>query len=69
MENITLEQLFQLMNVRRSRRLAMVFSTNLTMRELKARYTERIASRLLDSGLCRVVPLKGADVRLTKQHG
>ena len=69
MENITLEQLFQLINVRRSRRLPMVISTNLTIGDLKARYTERIASRLLDSGLCRAVPLKGADIRLTKPRG
>lgn len=68
MENITLEQLFHLISVRRSRRLPMVISTNLTMKELKARYSERIASRLLDSTLCRVVPLKGEDVRLARQR-
>lgn len=67
MENVTLEQLFQLINVRRSRRLPIVISTNLTMRELKARYSERISSRLLDSGLCRVLPVKGQDVRLTRK--
>lgn len=69
MENITLEQLFHLINVRRSRRLPMVISTNLTMKDLKARYSERIASRLLDSGLCRVIQIRGADIRLTRQRG
>ena len=68
LENITLEQLFHLISVRRSRRLPVVISTNLTMKELKARYSERIASRLLDSGLCRVVPIKGEDVRLIRQR-
>ena len=47
----------------------MVISTNLTMKDLKARYSERIASRLLDSGLCRVIQIRGADIRLTKQRG
>ena len=69
MENITLEQLFHLINVRRSRRLPMVISTNLTMKDLKARYSERIASRLLDSGLCRVIQIRGADIRLARQRG
>ena len=64
LENVTLEQLFHLINVRRSRRLPIVISTNLTMKELKARYSERIASRLLDAALCRVIPLKGQDIRL-----
>ena len=67
MENITLEQLFQLVNVRRSRNLAMVFSTNLNTEEIKARYTERLASRLFDRSLCRMIRLAGEDVRRTKR--
>ena len=63
MENITLEQLFQLINARRSRGLAMVFSTNLNTGEVKHRYNERIASRLFDHTLCQVVELLGKDVR------
>ena len=67
MENVTLEQLFHLISVRRSRSLPMVFSTNLTMSELKKRYSERISSRLLDATLCRVIPLKGRDIRLIRR--
>ena len=63
MENITIEQLFQLINVRRSRGLAMVFSTNLNTEEIRNRYTERLASRLFDHTLCKVVWLTGQDVR------
>ena len=63
MENITIEQLFQLVNTRRSRGLAMVFSTNLNTEEIKHRYNERLASRLFDRSLCQVVRLLGQDVR------
>ena len=67
MENVTLEQLYHLVNTRRQRGLAMVVSTNLSMAELKARYTERISSRLLDVNCCRVIRLMGRDVRLIKR--
>ena len=63
MENITIEQLFQLVNTRRSRGLPMVFSTNLNTEEIKQRYNERLASRLFDKTLCQVVRLLGEDVR------
>ena len=63
MENITLEQLFYLVNLRRSRGLAMVFSTNLNTEEIKTRYNERLASRLFDRALCHVVRLRGEDIR------
>ena len=63
MENLTIEQLFQLVNVRRSRGLAMVFSTNLDTGEVSRRYNERLASRLFDRSLCQVVRLYGQDVR------
>ena len=63
MENITIEQLFQLVNTRRSRGQAMVFSTNLNTEEIKRRYNERLASRLFDRSLCKVVRLLGQDVR------
>ena len=67
MENITLEQLFNLINSRRSRGLPMVISTNLTMNEIKKRYSERISSRLLDVACCRLVMLSGQDVRLLRR--
>ncbi len=67
MENITIEQLFQLVNVRRSRELPMVFSTNLDTEEIRQRYTERLASRLFDRTLCQVIRVVGEDIR-QKSH-
>ena len=63
MENITIEQLFQLINARRSQGRSMVFSTNLNTQELKNRYTERIYSRLLDKTKCTAILLSGQDIR------
>lgn len=63
MENVTVEQIYNLLNERLRRGLATVISTNLNMAEIKARYTERVASRLLDAGRCRAVRLSGQDVR------
>ena len=63
MQNVTIEQLFNLINERQARRLSTVISTNLSIKELRTRYTERIASRLTDSRNCLVVTLEGQDVR------
>ncbi len=63
-ENITVEQLFALIDHRLSHGLHTVISTNLSLTELKARYTERIMSRLLDQRLCRTLAFMGKDVRL-----
>ena len=67
MENVTIEQLFQLINARRSRGLSMVFSTNLNTEEIRTRYNERLASRLTDRSLCRVIRLLGQDIRQTQR--
>ena len=40
-----------------------MISTNLDIPELKERYTERIASRLMDSTRWRKLTLSGEDVR------
>ena len=63
MQNVTIEQLFNLINERQRRDLSTVISTNLTQEELKARYTERIASRLTDRRRCLYLPLRGRDIR------
>ena len=42
-------QLFEIINMRNNRSLATLISTNLSMRELSDRYTERIMSRRLQS--------------------
>jgi DNA replication protein DnaC len=65
MENITVTQLFNLLNERQNQKRHTVISTNLTIPELKARYTERIASRLLDESRCKLVKFIGDDVRPT----
>lgn len=62
-ENITVEQLFALVDTRLSRGLNTVISTNLSPVEVHSRYTERIASRLFDKRACQALRLLGADVR------
>ena len=63
MQNVTVEQLFNLLNERQNRGLSTVISTNLTMPELQIRYTERIASRLRDRNYWKVITLEGKDIR------
>lgn len=63
LQNITIEQLFNLLNERQLRRRHTVISTNLTVDELKERYTERISSRLLDASSWRKLQFVGSDVR------
>lgn len=63
MQNITVEQLFYLINERQTRGLSTVLSTNLTLKELRERYTERVASRLNDPQNCEVIILEGNDLR------
>ena len=62
-QNVTVEQLFQLINTRQNRKLATVLSSNLSLEELRARYTERVISRLNASAASLVIPLVGRDVR------
>lgn len=64
LENITVEYLFILLNERRSSGLPTLIATNLTPRELQARYTERIFSRLVDRSQTEVLRFAGSDVRL-----
>lgn len=63
MQNVTVEQLFNLLNERQNRNLSTVISTNLDMANFRERYTERIASRLMDSRHCKVMNLLGRDIR------
>ena len=64
LENITIEYLFTLLNERRAGRLATLIATNLSLRELQARYTERILSRLVDRSQTEVLRFIGSDLRL-----
>ena len=64
-KNITIEQLFTLLNERALGDRHTVISTNLELDELTERYTERVCSRLLDHQNTRVFNFVGTDVRLT----
>ena len=66
LENITVEYLLTLLNERRSGRLPTLIATNLTPRELQARYTERIFSRMVDRSDTELLHFIGQDVRLTR---
>ena len=63
MQNVTIEQLFNLLNERQNSGLSTVISTNLDLAKLRERYTERIASRITDTRRCMVMTLKGKDIR------
>lgn len=63
MQNVTVEQLFNLLNERQNKGLSTVISTNLNLVEFRDRYTERIASRLTDTRYCMVLTLTGKDIR------
>ncbi|MBQ8654333.1 MAG: ATP-binding protein [Clostridia bacterium] len=62
MENITIVQWFNLINERQTRGKATVVTTNLMENELRERYTERVASRLLNNE-AMVLHFIGEDVR------
>lgn len=66
MENITIPQWFNLINERQLRGRGTVISTNLMEDELRRRYTERIASRLMNNAQCRLIQFAGEDIRRSK---
>jgi len=63
MRNITVEYLFTLLNERAAAKRHTVVATNLTPAQIKERYGERVASRLLDRTSTAPVQLKGKDLR------
>lgn len=65
-ENITVEQFYNLFNSRLTRGLYTAVSTNLTRDEMKQRYTERLLSRLLDTRSGLAIAFQGRDIRLLK---
>ena len=67
MENITIPQWYNLLNERQTRGRSTVISTNLMEEDLRRRYTERIASRLLDPRQCKLIQFIGDDVRRRPQ--
>jgi len=63
MQNITITQLFNLLNERLIRGKGFIISTNLSPRDLRDKYTERITSRLLDKTRVEVFEMRGQDIR------
>lgn len=66
MQNITIEQIYNLFNERFSRNLPTVITTNLTLQDIKARYNERLFSRFSDRQLCQILPMIGKDIRSSR---
>ena len=64
MENITITQLFNLINERQRLNLGTVFSTNLPDNEIRRIYNERIYTRLMDRQHCEFLTFLGKDIRL-----
>lgn len=62
--NFVASELFQCINERLLRKRAMLISTNLTPNDLHKRYTERVASRMLNS--FKLLKCVGNDIRTIK---
>ncbi|MDR2514033.1 MAG: ATP-binding protein [Christensenellaceae bacterium] len=69
MENITVEYLFTLLAERKNHGLSTIIATNLGLRELSQRYTERVASRLSDRSSTLVLHFEGGDLRRGQPGG
>lgn len=62
--NITNEYLLVILNERQEANKLTLFTTNLTLNDIKERYTERFLSRLLDKNASLKYNFKGKDIRL-----
>lgn len=58
--------LYDLVNTRHFASLPTIISTNLDLRELQQRYTERVTSRLV--GWYKILPFVGEDIRLKQMY-
>ena len=67
LNNVVVEYLFMVINERCRAGRALLISTNLTPDQIAQRYTERIASRLLDIHATRCFRFVGDDLRLQKK--
>ena len=63
MNNITVSSFLNLLDERQRAGRHTVINTNLEMTEIRDRYTERVASRLLDSKDCKRLTFIGEDLR------
>lgn len=62
-KNITLEYLYLVINERQLEGKHSIFTTNLHVDALRARYGERISSRLMDKKTCYATEFDGGDIR------
>ena len=62
-KNVTLEYLYLIINERQLKGKHTFITSNLTFDEIKARYGERIASRILDNKTCYVAEFNFKDIR------
>lgn len=69
MNNITVESLFELVNGRQNAGLSTLISTNLEIEDFRRRYTERVASRVMDDRNCNIIRLLGSDLRRKGARG
>ena len=65
--NVTAESLFAIADQRSAGRLPTVYISNLTPAELTERYGERIASRITDSAITKVIQFSGNSLRVGKE--
>lgn len=63
LENVTIPQLFRLLDERGTAQKHVIISTNLTPNELNKRYSERVSSRLMDARNTQAIHFVGKDVR------
>ena len=63
--NFVMSQLFEIINTRKNRNLSTLISTNLSVQQLRDRYSERIMSRIIDS--YTVFNIYGDNIRYIKR--
>lgn len=62
--NITNEYLLHILNERQEENKLTLFTTNLTLNDIKEKYNERFLSRLIDKNISLKYNFKGKDIRL-----
>lgn len=66
--NVTAESLFAIADQRSAGRLPTVYISNLTPDELTEKYGERIASRITDTAITKVIQFSGNSLRVKKEE-
>ena len=63
-KNVTISNLFSVINERQSHNLPIIISTNLDIEEIQERYGDRVASRIFNKRLNLIIPFLGKDLRI-----